>query len=57
MKYADTRCYADREKAVRPLLEHAQAFEVVQDGRAHIERINRPFLFDDKATPAVTAPA
>jgi hypothetical protein len=28
------------------------AFEPVQDGRIHIEKINRPFLFGDKATAA-----
>jgi hypothetical protein len=33
-------------------MEHAQAFETVQDGRIYIEKINGPFLFSDKATPA-----
>jgi hypothetical protein len=33
-------------------LEHAQAFEVIQDGRISIEKINGPFLFGDKGTPA-----
>jgi hypothetical protein len=28
------------------------AFEPVQDGRIYIEKINGPFLFNDKATPA-----
>jgi hypothetical protein len=51
MKYAEARPYADPEKAAR-LLEHAQAFEVVHDGRIYIEKINGPFLFADKATPA-----
>jgi hypothetical protein len=31
-------------------MEHAQAFEPVQDGRIYIEKINVPFLFGDKAT-------
>ena len=33
-------------------MEHAHAFEPVQDGRIYIEHINAPFLFGDKATPA-----
>jgi hypothetical protein len=34
------------------LMEHAQAFEPVQDGQIYIEKINGPFLFEDRATPA-----
>ena len=52
MKYADTRPYADPEKAARRLLEHAQAFEAVYDGRIYIEKINGPFLYVDRGTPA-----
>jgi hypothetical protein len=52
MKYADTRPYADPEKAAQRLLEHARAFEPIHDGRIYIEVINGPFLFGDKATPA-----
>lgn len=33
-------------------MEHAQAFEPVQDGRIYIEKLNGPFLFNDKGTPA-----
>jgi hypothetical protein len=33
-------------------MDHAQAFEPVQDGRIYIETFNGPFLFGDKATPA-----
>jgi hypothetical protein len=33
-------------------LEHAQAFEPIQEGRIYIEEINAPFLYVDKATPA-----
>ena len=33
-------------------MEHAQAFEPVQEGRIYIEKINGPMLFGDKATPA-----
>ena len=52
MKFTTDRPYADPEKAARRLLEHAQAFEVIQDGRIYIEKINGPFLFGDKGTPA-----
>jgi hypothetical protein len=52
MKFTADRPYADPEKAARRLLEHAQAFEVIQDGRIYIEKINGPFLFGDKGTPA-----
>jgi hypothetical protein len=51
MKYADTRSYADPEKAARKLLEIANATEGVQDGRIHIEKINGPFLFKEGGTP------
>ena len=51
MKLTD-RPYADPAKAAQRLLEHAQAFEVVQDGRIYIEKINGPFLYSDGATPA-----
>ena len=33
-------------------MEHAQAFEPIQDGRIYIEKLNGPFLFGDKGTPA-----
>jgi hypothetical protein len=46
------RPYADPEKAARRLMEHAQAFEPIQDGRIYIEKLNGPFLFGDKGTPA-----
>jgi hypothetical protein len=52
MKYATERLFADPEKAARRLMEHAQAFEPIQDGRIYIEEINDPFLFGDKGTPA-----
>jgi hypothetical protein len=52
MKYATERPYSDPEKAARRLMEHAHAFEPIQDGRIHIEKINGPFLFGDKGTPA-----
>jgi len=52
MKFATDRPYADPEKAARKLLEIANAAEAVQDGRIPIEKINAPFLFRERATPA-----
>ena len=52
MKFTHDRPYADPEQAARRLMEHAQAFEVVHDGRIYIEKINGPFLFGDEGTPA-----
>ena len=52
MKYAAERPYSDAEKAARRLMEHTHAFEPIQEGRIYIEKINGPFLFGDKATPA-----
>jgi hypothetical protein len=52
MKYTTDRPYSDPEKATRRLMEHAQAFEPIQEGRIYIEKLNGPFLFGDKATPA-----
>jgi len=45
MKFAETRIYADPEKAARKLVEIASTIEPVQDGRIHIEKINAPFLY------------
>ena len=52
MKYTTDRPFADPDKAARRLLEHAHAFQPVQDGRTYIEKINGPFLFGDKGTRA-----
>ena len=52
MKYTAERPYSDPDKAARRLLEHAQAFEPIQEGRIYIEKLNGPFLFGDKGTPA-----
>jgi hypothetical protein len=52
LKFANDRFFADPEKAARRLMEHARAFEPIQDGRIYIEKINGPFLFGDKGTPA-----
>jgi hypothetical protein len=52
MRFATDRPYADPEKAARRLVEIAHTIEPVQDGRIHIEKINAPFLYEDKASPA-----
>src|SRR5258705_3520249 len=52
MKCATDRLYSAPEKAARRLMEHAHFFEPIQDGRIYIEKINGPFLFGDKGTPA-----
>jgi hypothetical protein len=52
MKFVNDRPFADPDKAAWRLMEHARAFEPVQDGRIYIEKINGPFLFEDKGTPA-----
>ena len=44
--------YADPEKAARRILETTSTIEPVQDGRIHVEKINGPFLFKDKGSPA-----
>jgi hypothetical protein len=43
---------ADPEKAARRILEHAHAFEPIQDSRIYIEKINGPFLYVDRGSPA-----
>jgi hypothetical protein len=52
MKFVETKPFADPQVAARKLLELANAFEPVQDGRIYIEKINGPFLFELKGTPA-----
>ena len=51
-KFVQPRRYANPEATARKLLEIANAFEPVQDGRIYIEAINGPMLFQYKATPA-----
>ena len=51
MKYAADRPFADPEKAARRILEIANSVEPIQ-GRIHIEKINEPFLFRDRGSPA-----
>jgi hypothetical protein len=57
MKYTENCPYADPEKTARRLMEIAHTVKPVQDGRIHIEKINYPMLFQDKAKPAEYAPA
>ena len=52
LKLTSDRPFADPKKAARRLLEHAHAFEPIQEGRIYIEKLNGPFLFGDKGTPA-----
>lgn len=52
MKLTADRPFADAEKAARRLLEHAHVFKPIQDGRIYIEKLDGPFLFRDKGTPA-----
>jgi hypothetical protein len=44
MRFVSPSHLADPETAARKLIEIAHAIETVQDGRIHIELINRPFL-------------
>jgi hypothetical protein len=52
MKFSPDRPYSDPDTAARKLLEITNAVEAVQDGRIQIEKINAPFLFRERATPA-----
>ena len=52
MKFVTDRPLADPDAAALKLLELANAVEPVQDGRIYIEKINDPFLYKLKATPA-----
>jgi hypothetical protein len=52
LKLTADRPFAAPEKAARRLLEHAHAFEPIQDGRIYIEKLNGPFLYVDGGTPA-----
>ena len=52
VKLTTDRPYTDPEKAARRLLEHAHAFEPIQEGRIYIEKLNGPFLYVDRGSPA-----
>ena len=51
MKFTTDTPSSAPKKASRRLMQHAHAFETVQDGRIYIEGINAPFLYVDKGTP------
>jgi hypothetical protein len=51
MKYATVRPMPNRKKPRAGILEIANAVEPIQ-GRIHIEKINEPFLFRDRGSPA-----
>jgi len=46
------RPFADPDAAARKLMKLANAFEPVQDGRIYIEKINGPFIYELRGTPA-----
>jgi hypothetical protein len=46
------RPFADPDATARELMELANAFEPIQDGRIYIEKSNAPFLYELKGTPA-----
>ena len=52
MKLTIDRPYDEPEKAARKIIDIAMAVELVQDGRIHIEKINEPFLYGERGTPA-----
>jgi hypothetical protein len=52
LKFVEANPLSDPEAAARKLVEIASGVEAVQDGRIHIEKINGPFLFEIKGTPA-----
>jgi hypothetical protein len=52
VKFVAARPLADPEAAARKIVELANQFEPVQAGRIYIEKINGPFLFQLKGTPA-----
>ena len=52
VKYVETTPLSDPATAARKLIEIASGIEAVQDGRIHIEKVNGPFLYEIKGTPA-----
>jgi hypothetical protein len=50
MKHNEPRPYADPAAAAKRIMEIANSTEAI-DGRIHIEKINRPMLMNDKASP------
>ena len=52
MKFVDASPLSNPKIAAGRLLELANAFEPIQDGRIYIEKLNGPLLFELKGTPA-----
>ena len=52
MKFVDTRPLADPDAAARKIVELANAVEPYFDNRILIEKINGPFLYELRGTPA-----
>jgi hypothetical protein len=52
VKFVEGRPLADPDAAARKLMELANTFESVQDGRIYVEKINGPFLFQLRGKPA-----
>jgi hypothetical protein len=52
MKFIEPHPFADPEAAACKLMEIANSVEPVMDGRIHIEKINRPFIYEFKGSPA-----
>ena len=51
-KFVQPRPYADPDIAARKIVELANGLEPYMDSRLLVERINGPFLFELKGTPA-----
>jgi hypothetical protein len=51
-KFVQPRPYADPDAAARKIVEIANGLEPYMDSRLLVERINGPFLYEHKGTPA-----
>ena len=51
-KFVESRRFSDPEVAARKIVEIANSLEPYMDSRLLVERINGPFLFELKGTPA-----
>ena len=52
MKFVNIRPFTDPEAAARKIVEIANGLEPYMDGRLVVERINGPFLYEHKGSPA-----
>ena len=52
MKFVNVRPFADPDVAARKIVELANAVEPYFDNRVLIEKINGPFLYELRGTPA-----